>query len=94
MKLSFGKENRFERGEGHVLGMPGLVEPLETGCCAQVLQRSVYRLWRRVTVVSPPPLQEMGCRSNGCYGLDVEIAVLDSLDRAMHEIKLDDPFWP
>lgn len=36
----------------------------------------------------------MGCRSNGCYELDAEIAVPDSLDCATREIKLDDPFWP
>ena len=87
-----GKETWFRRGGDHALETPGLVEPLERGRSAWVLRRSVQRPWGRSTVVPPAPLWKMGCRSKGCYGLDTEIAVPDSLDCAMCEIKLDDPF--
>lgn len=89
-----GKETWFRRGGGHALGTPGLVEPFGRGRSAQALWRSMHRPWGRATAVPPAPLWKIGCRSNGCYGLDAEIAVPDSLDCAMREIKLDDFFWP
>lgn len=90
-KALHGKETLFGIGRGHALVTPGLVEPLEREYSAWVLQRSMHRPRWRTTAEPSASLWRMGCRSNGCYGLDKEITMPSSLDCVTHEIKLHDP---